>query len=123
MSHRRNLCRLVLATLAAASVAAPAASAIPVDPTGPAAAFDARGESAAGGGPTSRPLNHGPFPGPPTWPEDPAPLPPRTAPVRAGDGADGGVDLPVVLLSIAGTLAIGGGMAVAASRVGTRTAH
>jgi hypothetical protein len=70
------------------------------------------------------PINHPSFPGPPAFPENPTPLPPRAVPVTGVGGGDGGgVDLPVVLLIIAGTLAIGSGIVVAANRGHTRTAY
>jgi hypothetical protein len=90
-------CWIVVAALVATLIAAPAASAMPIDPQGAAVAtYDMRGEAAASGGGTGVPV------------------------ADTGDGA--GVDVPVVLLIIAGTLAIGGGMAVATNRVDPRTA-
>jgi hypothetical protein len=86
---------------------------------------DARGEAAAGGGtgstgPASKPA----LQGPPTWPIHPTPLPrPAQQPIVTDGGDDIGVDLPVALLILAGTLAVGGGLAVAATRGRTRVAH
>jgi len=178
MSHRRNLSRLAIATLTAALLAAPSASAMPVDPTGAEAADprqqdmhgstvtppkdtkqdvrdargeaaagggttggatsgghvrDARGEAAAGGGTTGGAtsggaVRHPRLLPPPTWPAHPTPipLPPRAqSPVATDGGDDVGVDLPVALLILAGTLALGGGLAVAGMKVRahTRTAQ
>jgi len=97
MPYRSNLSRLGLAVLASALVATPAATALPVDPTGPAPAdmrsapADLRGESAASGG-----TGHVPAP---------------------GDPDDGGLEPVVVLLIGAGALALGGGGAVAVMRL------
>lgn len=97
MPQRRNLSRLGLAVLASALVAVPAATALPVDPTGPApddlhtAPADLRGESAASGGTGSAPS-----------PES---------------RDDGGLEPVVVLLIGAGVLALGGGGAVAVMRL------
>jgi hypothetical protein len=63
-------------------------------------------------------------PGPPVWPMHPQPIASAPAPVADSvDGGNGGVDLPVALLAIAGTLALGGGLTVAALRHRTRVAH
>jgi hypothetical protein len=85
---------------------------------------DARGEAAAGGGtgstgPASKPA----LQGPPTWPMYPTPLPQpaQPQPIATDGGDDIGLDLPVALLILGGTLAVGGGMAVAATKVRTRT--
>jgi len=130
MSRRTKLPRLMLATLAVASFAAPSAFAGPIDPAGTGfqdqqTIRDARGESAAGGGTAAR----GPVRAPrvqaaPSWPTYPTPLPRPAQPPLVADGGDD-VDLPVVLLVIAGTLALGGGLAVATSklRAHTREAH
>ena len=62
--------------------------------------------------------------GPPTWPMHPQPIAAAPAHVAdAGGGDDGGIDLPVALISIAGTLALGGGLTAVALRHRTRTAH
>jgi hypothetical protein len=130
MSHRTKLSRLVLATLAVASIAAPSAFAGPTDPVGTGfqdqqTTPDARGESAAGGGPAAGgPIRQPRVQAAPTWPTHPTPLPRLAQPPLAADGGDD-VDLPVVLLVIAGTLALGGGLAVATSKVRahTREAH
>jgi len=167
MSPSKTLPRLALATLAAACIAVPTASAQPIHPVGPAAPSpqqqdmhastvhkpdpgigsqdvrgesaagrsvtaisvqDARGESAAGGGTSGGKPAEPQFQGPPTWPVHPTPIPaPATtqAPVATDGGDDIGVDLPVALLILAGTLALGGGMAAAAMKVRdhTHTAH
>ena len=151
-THRRILHRLALASLAALCIGAPVASAAPIDPPGTGATTqdprqqdmhastvqkpdkvvvvrDARGESAAGGGTTrpARPVREPRVQGPPTWPENPTSLPqPEQQPVATGDGDDIGIDLPVALLILAGTLALGGGLAVAGMKARahtTRTAH
>ena len=150
-THRRILHRLALASLAALCIGAPVASAAPIDPPGTGATTtqdprqqdmhastvqkpgkvvvvrDARGESAAGGGTTGGTATKAPLPGPPTWPENPTPLPqPEQQPVATGDSDDIGIDLPVALLILAGTLALGGGLAVAGMKARahtTRTAH
>ncbi len=116
MSNSRMLSRLVLAALVAVLIAAPASSAMPTGPHGNATAMtDARGEAAASGGGTgAAPLT--------ALPSYPAPLPPRAVSIPDGGGG-GSVDLLVVLLVIAGTLAVGGGLAVATSRVQPRPAH
>jgi hypothetical protein len=81
---------------------------------------DARGEAAAGGG-TSGASGSTELPGPPTWPAYPTPIPqPDAAPVADG-GDGGGIDAPVALIAIAGTLALAGGMAVVAFRRRART--
>jgi hypothetical protein len=86
---------------------------------------DARGEAAAGGGTGSTgPVSKPALQGPPTWPMYPTPLPlpqPAPQPVLTDGGDDIGLDLPVALLILAGTLAVGGGMAVVATKGRTRT--
>jgi len=63
---------------------------------------DLRGEAAADATRTAvRPL-----PGPPTWPEHPAPIAPRVAPAPLTGGTDD--DAPVVLIALLGALALGG---------------
>ena len=63
---------------------------------------DLRGEAAADATRTAvRPL-----PGPPTWPEHPAPIAPRVAPAPVTGGTDD--DAPVVLIALLGALALGG---------------
>ena len=121
MLNRRMCSRLVLAALVSVLIAAPAASAMPIHPQGATTQTqDARGEAAANGGGTGA-VTRLSVPAPRTWPAYPTPLPPRAAPIPDGGGG-GGVDVPVVLLIIAGTLAIGGGMTVAANRLQTRPA-
>ena len=151
-THRRILHRLALASLAALCIGAPVASAGPIDPVGTGTTTqdprqqdmhastvqkpdkvvvvrDARGESAAGGGTTGGTADQSAaaLPGPPTWPENPTSLPqPEQQPVATGDGDDIGIDLPVALLILAGTLALGGGLAVAGMKARahtTRAAH
>ena len=151
MSHRRMLSRLAGLSLAAALVAASPASAMPAEPAGTGAKAqqdmhastvqkqddtqgsgitDARGEAAAGGGTAGAsggPLREPRLQGPPTWPMHPTPLPPpvQQTPFVVESDDDIGLDLPVALLILAGTLALGGGMAVAAlkARGRIRTAH
>jgi hypothetical protein len=68
----------------------------------PDAGRDLRGEAAADATRTAvRPL-----PGPPTWPEHPAPIAPRVAPAPVTGGTDD--DAPVVLIALLGALALGG---------------
>jgi hypothetical protein len=171
MPKGNTLSRLLIASLSAAALAAPAAVAQPMDPaqmnmhastvTKPASAQqDLRSEAAAdpsrpagkdlrseaAADPSRAPSNPGnssypgsfpgpPIlpahpslapanPGPPVWPTHPQPITSAPAPVADSvDGGDGGVDLPVALLAIAGTLALGGGLTVAALRHRTRVAH
>jgi hypothetical protein len=117
MQHRKTLSGLLAAPLLAAVLAAPAMAG-PADP--PTASSheqrtykDVRGEASAD---TSRPAQtpHGL----PTWPVNPKPLtPPASQPVATtGDGGDVDVDWPVAALAMAGTLLLGGGMGVAATR-------
>jgi hypothetical protein len=139
MSHRTTLPRLLIASLAAAALAAPAATAMPTGAAGtpkdarqadmhastvtaPKPAIqDLRTEAAAD---QSRPLVRSPhLVGPPTWPAHPQPIAAQ-APSVDGGGNGGGDDAPVWLIAvIGGTLAIGGGMAVTSLRIRARTAH
>jgi hypothetical protein len=144
MPKGNTLSRIAIASLAAAALAAPAAGAQGLDThirtatkstpmkqdlRGEAAAAskpkpakqDLRGEAAAG---TSPSLGYpGNFPGPPTWPTHPEPIPSAQVPVATGGGSDdGGIELPVALLGIAGALALGG-FTVGAVRYRTRVAH
>ena len=133
MPKGNTMSRLLIASLATAALAAPSAVAQPTDPaqldmhastvTKPKSAQqDLRSEAAAD--PSRSPAYPGSFPAPPTWPTHPQPIPSAHAPVAdAGDGGDGGIDLPVALLGIAGTLALGGGLTVAGLRQRTRVAH
>ena len=143
MSHRSILSRLAITSLAAALLATAPATAMPTDPPGTGASdaaqldmhastvqppdkaqtLDLRGEAAAGGGTGSAgPAHEAPLPGPPTWPANPTPLPrPVQQPIATDSGDDIGLDLPVALLILAGTLAVGGGMAVGATKVRART--
>jgi hypothetical protein len=141
MSYRKTLSRLAIASLAAASFAAPA-SAMTIDmyastvqkPTpakqdlrGEAAADaaakpgkqDLRGEAAAA--PAVSPVTRTPVAqGPPTWPAYPTPLP-APEPAVVVDGDDGGIEVPEAILAIAGTLVLGAGMAVVVLRHRPRT--
>jgi hypothetical protein len=149
MPKGNTLPRLMIASLTAMAVAAPAAVAQPIDmhrtvPTKPkpamqdlrteasalpayptpatkAAQKDLRTENAVD--PSRKPAPSFPraLPGPPTWPMHPKPITPAHAPAAADDGDGGGIDLPVALIGIAGTLALGGGLAVAALRPRSRT--
>jgi hypothetical protein len=144
MSYRKTLSRLAVASLAATTLAAPAASAMTMDMyastvqepksaqqdlRGEAAANaasaaakpgkqDLRGEAAAA--PAISPQTRAPLPGPPTWPAYPTPLPAPEATVVA-DGNDGSIDVPEAILAIVGTLALGAGMAVVVLRHRPRT--
>lgn len=144
MPKGNTLSRLLIATLTAAAVAAPAAVAMPTDPTGPSdaaqmsaepsVAQDLRGEATVE---TTRGPNSGqdlrteitkdptraPLPGPPTWPENPQVIAPPQEPVPADDGDGGGIEAPLMALIIAGVLALGGGLTVATLRHRTRVAH
>ena len=65
---------------------------------------DLRGEAATDGPRTAvRPL-----PGPPTWPEHPAPIAPRVAPGPVTDTGGTDDDFPVVLIALLGALTLGG---------------
>jgi hypothetical protein len=141
MPHRKTLSRLAIASLAAASFAAPAAAQptdmhastvhkptpAKVDLRGEAAADaaatprkqDLRGEAAAA--PAVSPVTRTPLPGPPTWPAYPTPLPLPEAPVVADTGGDDGIEVPGAILAIAGTLALGAGMALVVLRHRPRT--
>jgi hypothetical protein len=144
MPKGNTLSRLLIVTLTAAAVAAPAAVAMPTDPTGPSdaaqtsaepsVAQDVRGEATVD---TTAGPNNGrdlrtegakdparaPLPGPPTWPANPQVIAPPNEPVPADGGDGGGIDAPVMALIIAGVLALGGGLTVAALRHRTRIAH
>jgi hypothetical protein len=145
MSHRSNLSRLAITSLAAALLATAPATAMQTDPPGTGASdaaqqdmhastvqapdkaqtLDLRGEAAAGGGTGSTgSATEPPLLGPPTWPANPTPLPlPRHVqqPVATDSGDDIGLDLPVALLILAGALGVGGGMAIAGTKVRART--
>jgi hypothetical protein len=114
MSHRGLLSRLALVVLLAGLIAAPAASATPFESQG-TVTQDARGEAPAGGG-TGAPEPAGTLelpslPSPPTSSAEPASLPARDA-APSTDGAS--LDLAVVLLVVAGTVALGSGTALVA---------
>jgi hypothetical protein len=145
MPKGNTMSRLLIASLTAAAIAAPAAVAQPIDPTGPAqdtapAAQDLRTEAAAApspapsapqdlrseaaAAPSSAPSHPRYVQGPPTWPMHPQVIssaPAQVADVSDGDG--GGIDLPVALIGVAGMLALGGGLTAVALRHRTRTAH
>lgn len=148
MPKGNTLPRLLIASLTAVAVAAPAAVAQPIDmhraapvqreaanldlrteasalpaypsPITKSAQTDLRTENAVD--PSRKPAPSFPraMPGPPTWPTHPKPIVPASQPVAADDG-DGGIDLPVALIGIAGILALGGGLTVMALRTRTRT--
>jgi hypothetical protein len=151
MPKGNTLSRLMIVSLAAAAITAPAATAQPTDPTGPAPdtaslAQDARTEAAkadaraeavrpqthtsvnqemrteAAKDPSRAPA-HRPFPGPPTWPSHPRVITAPQATTVTDDGDGGGVDAPVVALIIAGTVALGGAASVVTLRRRTRVAH
>jgi hypothetical protein len=126
MSHRKILSRLTLASLVAAALAAPAATALPTDPTGArdasihpsttkpdSVAPDRRGEAAAE---RSSPTVPRQLPGPPTWPTHPQSIDAAPAQVVDGDGG-GGDDVPVLAIIIGGALVFAGGTAVTAVTV------
>jgi hypothetical protein len=148
MTHRSILSRLAITSLAVALLATAPASAMPtgphgtsttdprqqdmhastVQPAGEVPSVDMRGEAAAGGGGTGStgPAAQPSLPGPPTWPTNPTPLPrPTQQPVATDGGNDIDVDLPVALLILTGTLAVGGGAAFAVikGRTPTGVAH
>ena len=121
MTHSKRLSSLALAPLLAASIAVPAAVAMPIAQQDMHASTvhkpanvqqDLRSEAAKD---PSRPAESPT--GLPTWPVDPQPLTPPAAPQPAsGDGGGVDVDWPVAVLAMAGTLLLGGGMGVAATR-------
>ena len=117
MSLRSSLSRLALALLVAGLVAAPGASAAPFESQG-TVTQDARGEAAAD------PLDLPAFPAPPARPFGPEPV---SLPVANRARTRGGsvVDVPVLLLVVAGALALGGGLAVVALKApaGPRSTH
>jgi hypothetical protein len=143
MTKGNTLSRLLIASLTAAAVAAPAATAQPVEPVPmtPNAAPNQQlqGEAAKDQAPAPSPHQQlqgeaakdpsrapapavEPVPGPPTWPVNPEPIAPPAAPV-ADDGDGGGIEAPVLALIIAGGLALAGGLAAAALRHRTPVAH
>jgi hypothetical protein len=151
MPKGNTLSRLMIASLTAMALAAPAAVAQPIDmhqstsPDPQPATWDQRTEaskfpayaspapkpgqdlrSEAAADPSRKPAPSFPraLPGPPTWPMHPAPIATAPGPVAdGGDGGNGGIDLPVALIGIAGTLALGGGLTVVALRHRARVAH
>jgi hypothetical protein len=142
MPKGNTLSRLLIASLTAAAIAAPAAVAKPIDPTGAQqdkatpAVQDLRTEAVMPQTATpverdmrteaakdpSRAPEISQLPGPPTWPAYPRALtPPQATVTDGGDG--GGVEAPIVALIIAGSLALAGGLTAAALRHRTRIAH
>jgi hypothetical protein len=126
MPKGNHMSRVLIAALATGAVAAPAAVAQPIDMHATAttsqksAQQDLRTEAAAD--PSRAPSYPRYVQGPPTWPMHPQPI--SSAPARVADpGDDGGSDLPIALIGIAGTLALGGGLTAAALRHRTRLAH
>jgi hypothetical protein len=105
---RRRVKRALVLAVAAASVAGPAASAErPVNAPG-ATAVDSQ----------TRPAPAPALPGPPTWPVDPAPIEPVSAP--ASSGAEG-VEWATIGLGAAGGLLAVGALAVFTVRRSRRT--
>ena len=127
MPHGNTLSRLLIATLAAGAIAAPAAGAMPIDPVdegGQSARVqgtDLRGEAAKPTPRTTAPPRQ--LPGPPTWPMHPKPITPPAQVAVADDGDGGGVDAPIVAAIIAGALALGTGFTVAGLRHRADVAH
>jgi hypothetical protein len=119
MSHRISLSRMGLASLAAAAIAAPTATAQPIDMHAstvkkPASQKQDLRTEAAVGATQAQPHT----PGPPTWPQHPRSLAQSQAPVAVADGDGGGGigDVPVPLIVIAGTLVLGAGAGLARVR-------
>lgn len=116
MQHRKTLSGLVVTPLVAAVLAAPAMAG-PIGPptpdhSGATAKQDLRSENAAD--PSRAPKTPA---GVPSWPVNPRPLtPPVSQPTVADTGDGGDVEWPVAALAMAGTLLLGGGMGVAATR-------
>jgi hypothetical protein len=140
MSHRKTLSRLTLASLVAAGLAAPMATAMPTDP-GTAAVTDPRQadmhastvtksktpkqdlRTEAAADPSRPPVGHPRLAGPPTWPENPQPIGRAQAQLAGSGGGGSSDDVPVELLIVGGALVLGGGMAATAVRLRARTAH
>jgi hypothetical protein len=126
MPHGNTLSRLLIATLAAGAIAAPAAGAMPMLDSGgesaPVQKMDMRGEATKPTETKPAPASPRQLPGPPTWPMHPKPITP-TQVVVADDGDGGGVDAPILAAIIAGTLAVGAGFTVAGLRHRTNVAH
>ena len=112
MSLRSSLSRLALVLVLAGLVAAPAASAAPFESAG-MVTQDARGEAVAD------PLDLPAVPAPPTRPFDPEPVSLSAEPASTDAGGDV-VDVPLLLLVVAGALALGGGLAVVALKAPAR---
>jgi hypothetical protein len=141
MPKGNTLSRLMIVSLATAAIAAPAASAQPAEPvvvtpqdmaavdlrteaikpqTGTPVKKDMRTEAAKD--PSRAPVTKQ-LPGPPTWPAYPRALTPPQQATVTDDGDGGGIEAPIVALIIASTLALGGGLTVAALRHRARIAH
>ena len=147
MQHRKRLSVLGIAPLLAAAIAVPAATAQPIDP-GVAQAVtsgqqDLRGEAATSGAraPVARDsvvsaqdlrseasadTSRAPktAPGAPTWPVNPKPLTPVSQqPVADGIGDADGIDWPLSVLALFGSLLLGGSLGVAGMRYRTARTH
>ena len=145
MQYRKHLSALATAPLLAAAIAAPAATAQPIDPgafhTAAAVQQDLRGEAATGGArapivrqsvvsaqdlrsEASADTARAPetAPGVPTWPVNPKPLTPVSQPVADG-GGDGDIDWPLSVLALFGSLLLGGSLGVAGTRYRTARTH
>jgi hypothetical protein len=142
MQHRKTFSSLALTGLLVAAIAAPVASAMPIDnvrqqdmhaSTVQKPADDLRGENAAGAGsitPQTKTPSVGDLRsenaadpsrapeapvGMPTWPVDPQPLTPA-APEPVADGDGGGVDWQVPVFAAIGALLLAGGLVLAGTR-------
>jgi len=144
MPHRNNMSRLAVASLIAAALSAPAAMANPaidttvspvqkptpgnqhvrsegamaqsiVPQTKAPVHVDLRSEGAKDQ--TRAPQPTALRPGAPTWPEHPKVLVPPAQTVATDGGGGIDVEWPVVVLALAGTLLLGGGVGVAGYRL------
>jgi hypothetical protein len=95
MTYSRTIGRTLVATIAAATITAPTALAVPRH--GHASAAEVSARTARQSARADRRL-----PGPPTWPAHPQPI---ATPAAAHPGGDQG---PVIALGITGLLALGG---------------
>ena len=143
MPHGNTLSRLLIASLAAGAIAAPAAVAKPVEPvttTSPGqTSQELRTEAAREQAQTPAPVGQEmrteaakdpsratptkALPGPPTWPMHPRVLTPPQSTVTFADDDGGGIEAPIVALIIAGALALGGAATAVAVRRGAHVAH
>ena len=147
MQYPKRLSVLVTAPLLAAAIATPAAMAQPIDPgvfhTAAGVQQDLRGEAATGGAraPVARhsvvsaqdlrseasaDTSRAPktAPGAPTWPVNPKPLTPVSQQPVADGIADGdGIDWPLSVLALFGSLLLGGSLGVAGMRYRTARTH